>query len=72
MRIPSTASIPLLVLAAALTAGCSGMRSDSGSTTAMGAGPARQVVMCRDAAWVANASECSNHGGVERAMSQEK
>ena len=50
-----------------LPAGGAGMRS-GGTTTAMGAGPAPQTVMCRDAAWVANASECGNHGGVERAM----
>lgn len=64
MRILS-ASIPVLVVAA-VTAGCGQMRP--GTTTAMGAGPAPQTVMCRDAAWVANASECGNHGGVERAM----
>ncbi len=58
--------IPALAITA-LTAGCAGMRS-GGTTTAMGAGPAPQTVMCRDAAWVANASECGNHGGVERAM----
>ena len=58
-------TLPVLVLAA-VCAGCAGTRS--GGTTTMGAGPAQQTVMCRDAAWVANASECSNHGGVERAL----
>ena len=64
MRIPSV----LLALAAlAALGGCAGMRSSS-STSAMGAGPAQATVMCRDAAWVANASDCGSHGGVERAM----
>ena len=58
--------IPVLAVAA-LATGCSGMGSGS-STTAMGAGPAQQTVMCRDGAWTVTTAECGNHGGVERAM----
>lgn len=60
-------TVPVLVLAT-LVAGCAQMRSGGGGTAAMGASPARQTVMCRDGAWKVNASECGNHGGVERAM----
>lgn len=59
-------SLPLIVVAAAVCAGCAQTRGD---TTAMGASRAPQTVMCRDAAWVSDASQCGDHGGVERAMS---
>ena len=65
MRILSV-FVPVLAVAA-LTTGCAGMRSE-GTTTAMGAGPARQTVRCRDGAWTVTTAECGNHGGVERAM----
>lgn len=64
MRIPSL-SIPVVL--AAMTAGCA-MNPSGSTTTAMGAGPAQQTVMCRDGAWTVTTAECSNHGGVERAM----
>ena len=69
MRILSV-FVPVLAVAA-LTTGCAGMRSGS-TTTAMGAGPAQQTVMCRDGAWTVTTAECSNHGGVERAMTPSK
>lgn len=62
--------VPVLAVAA-LAAGCSGMGSGS-STSAMGAGPAQQTVMCRDGAWTTNTAACSDHGGVERAMGTAK
>ena len=65
MRIPSL-SIPVVVLAA-MAAGCA-MNPSGSTTTAMGAGPARQTVMCRDGAWTVTTADCGNHGGVERAM----
>jgi len=58
-------SIPLLLLAA-VSAGCAQTRSDTGM---MGASSAPRTVMCRDAAWVSDTSQCGDHGGVERAMS---
>jgi hypothetical protein len=69
MRIPSL-SIPVVVLAA-MTAGCA-MNPSGSTTTAMGAGPAQQTVMCRDGAWTVTTAECGNHGGVERAMTPSK
>ena len=65
MRIPPL-SIPALILAA-MASGCA-MNPSGSTTTAMGAGPARQTVMCRDGAWTVTTAECGNHGGVERAM----
>ena len=65
MRIPFV-SIPALLVAAA-AAGCA-QNPSSSTTTAMGAGPGQQTVMCRDGAWTMTTAECGNHGGVERAM----
>ncbi|KQT13346.1 hypothetical protein [Ramlibacter sp. Leaf400] len=63
-------SVSLSLLVLVISAGCAQPRGGGGGTAAMGAGPAQQKVMCRDAAWVTNASECGTHGGVERVMAQ--
>lgn len=62
-----TVFVPVLAVAA-LAAGCSGMGSGSTTTSAMGAGPAQQTVMCRDGYWSATTAACGDHGGVERVM----
>ena len=64
MRLLSLTLPAALVLV--FSAGCAQM--GGGSTSAMGASPSKMTAMCRDGAWVASASECSNHGGTERVI----